>query len=310
MFLSALFSGMETGLYCTNRMRLKLDALAGDKTSERLLKVWDNLERNISTMLFANNLTVELLAIASLAMLIALTGNGTAQVLNVFVAPFIIVFFIDILPKNIFQSNPNNLMLQVSRFLHFLNIVFFPFTVLMALFAKTVSRLMGGNDNTAEKSFVFNRHTLSFALSEVAREGSLSRTQQKLSMNIMALRQYTAQNIMKPLNTLPSISDTSKSAALETLCQNTNQDLVTVFDEKTSEIVGVCSLYDAVFKAEKTLPVKNLICFSPNDNLYQVLAALRNKKSKIGIVMQKDGTAQGIIELEDLTEYLLEEIEK
>ena len=67
---------------------------------------------------------------------------------------------------------------------------------------------------------------------------------------------------------------------------------------------------DAVFQEGEKLPIKELLHFSPADNLYQVLAALRDKKTKIGVVMNTDEKALGLIELEDLTEYLLEEIEK
>ena len=56
LVLSAFFSGSETGFYRTSRIRLMLDALAGDKVARGLLLVIHNPMLFIATILVGNNL--------------------------------------------------------------------------------------------------------------------------------------------------------------------------------------------------------------------------------------------------------------
>src|SRR5690242_7607943 len=56
MILSALFSGIETGLYTINRVRLTVRASHGDRRAVRLQNYLANPNRMLSTLLMGNNL--------------------------------------------------------------------------------------------------------------------------------------------------------------------------------------------------------------------------------------------------------------
>ncbi len=55
VFLSALFSGTETGFYRVTRMRLLLDGMDGDRTSTFLLRLTNHPALFVATTLIGNN---------------------------------------------------------------------------------------------------------------------------------------------------------------------------------------------------------------------------------------------------------------
>ena len=64
LFLSAFFSGSETGFYRVTRMRLVLDAMGGDRTARGLLWLTNHPSMFIATALVGNNLANYLTSLA------------------------------------------------------------------------------------------------------------------------------------------------------------------------------------------------------------------------------------------------------
>ena len=112
LFLSAFFSGSETGFYRVTRFRLAIDGLSGDPISRSLLWLTNNPALFVATALIGNNLA-NYLASRSIVQATQhlIGGNQVAGdiVVPLLVSPFVFVYG-ELLPKNLFYLAPNKLL--------------------------------------------------------------------------------------------------------------------------------------------------------------------------------------------------------
>ena len=102
--LSALFSGMETGLYTLNRVRLTLRRAEGDASAIRLVTLLERPARMLATVLLGTNIA-SALGSSSLAALLESTGlsEGWVVVANTLILVPLILVLAEILPKDFFR---------------------------------------------------------------------------------------------------------------------------------------------------------------------------------------------------------------
>ena len=103
IFLSAFFSGMETGFYRATRVRLVLDGMSGDTVARSLLWMTNNPTLFVATTLIGNNLANYLTSLAVVLGIHAMQFSSVehADVLAaILLAPFVFVYG-ELLPKKL-----------------------------------------------------------------------------------------------------------------------------------------------------------------------------------------------------------------
>jgi Mg2+/Co2+ transporter CorB len=99
---SGVFSGLETGLYATSRLRVVLDAAAGHPRARRAQQLLGDLPRVLTVLLIANNVTHWA---SSLLVQIALERHGFEQteLLGTVVVTAVLFIFGESVPKSAFR---------------------------------------------------------------------------------------------------------------------------------------------------------------------------------------------------------------
>ena len=118
--ISGFLSGSETALTASSKPRILLKLKKGNKKAKYVLKILDNLENVISSLLLSNNLVNILassLATAILYDLFGVTGIFYATL----IMTIIIVIFAEILPKTYSLSRPNRTSLQIAPIIFYLS---------------------------------------------------------------------------------------------------------------------------------------------------------------------------------------------
>jgi len=309
MLLNGIFSGAETGLYCMNQLRLRLEAERGDLASRRVLKLWDRASDTIVDLSFGVNLMTEVMSLAVLALLEAVQCPN-AGLMTGLVAPLVLVILADLLPKNIFQSAPGPLMKQSSRTLSVAHVLFLPATILLSLCARGITALFGTlYKKGVLEGHAFSRHSLLFAVQEVAREGALSAGQQRLAQNILALKDTTAREAATPTDAWIAVHEGASYREVLALCRRSGYNLFPVYRDCPNCFIGATSLFD-YFQAggdQAKMPIRELPIFAPATDLFSVLIAMRDRNSKIGLVVETGGQQVGLFSLGNLAKRFLEE---
>ena len=142
---SGIFSGMETGIYLLNKVRLELQAATGDRPAIRLRTFISNSDNALSVMLIGTNIHSYLATFAISAMFVMAGLGDQAEWLTLLVATPLAFVFKDSLPKAIFTRTPER---QTRRFSMVLSVadVLFRFTglsLLVRFFARGVLLILG-----------------------------------------------------------------------------------------------------------------------------------------------------------------------
>ena len=130
--LSAFFSASETAYSSVNRIRLKNYAGNGNKRAEKALKITDNFDKTLSTILIGNNIVN--IASASLGTVLFTELFGASGVgLSTFVMTVVVLIFGEILPKSVAKEKAETIALAVAT----------PLSVLIAILTPLSFLFMG-----------------------------------------------------------------------------------------------------------------------------------------------------------------------
>ena len=113
LVLSAFFSGSETALTAASRGKLRSNADKGSKGAERALKVTEDNERLIGSVLLGNNVVNILATSLATAVLTKIFGqNGVAAA--TLIMTLLVLIFAEVLPKTLAITYPEACLLYTS----------------------------------------------------------------------------------------------------------------------------------------------------------------------------------------------------
>ena len=149
--LSAYFSATETAFSTFNKIRVKTLAEKGNKKAALALKLADNYDTLLSTILIGNNIVNILSAsIATLFFANILTGKvneDTSATISTVVMTLIVLTFGEITPKTLAKQFPEKFAMFSARFINALRVIFFPFIFLFKQLQNGLSKLFKSDED-------------------------------------------------------------------------------------------------------------------------------------------------------------------
>lgn len=242
LFLSAFFSGSETGFYRATRVRLRLDAGEGSRVAAALLNLTNNPGLFVATALVGNNVANYL---TSLAIVLAARSVLDDPLLAELVAPLLLtpVVFIygELLPKNFYFHMPNYLLRRSGPLLLVFTMLFAPVSFVLWVLGRMVEAVLGQKPLKLQGQLA--RHELRGLLEEGGAAGILRPAQQQLSQRLFDIAALPAVRMAKPLAKAPSVSeDTLTRNAIRTAQQTGAAELLVRNKEELKGYVRVIDL--------------------------------------------------------------------
>ena len=142
LILSGFFSGSETALTAASRSKLQAKADKGSAGAARALKVTDDPERLIGSVLLGNNF-VNILATSLITALFTKMIGENGVVLATLVMTFLILVFAEVLPKTYAITNPESAAIKASRVISIIVFLFAPIVSFVRLLVRGVLWLFG-----------------------------------------------------------------------------------------------------------------------------------------------------------------------
>ena len=125
LVLSAFFSGSETALTAASRGKLRAQADKGSRGAQRALKITEDNERLIGSVLLGNNL-VNILATSLATALFTRVFGDSGVALATLVMTALVLIFAEVLPKTYAITNSETAAARVSGPIQFVVTVFAP----------------------------------------------------------------------------------------------------------------------------------------------------------------------------------------
>jgi len=306
LFLSALFSGSETGFYRATRLRLVLDALGGDRISRGLLWLTNHPALFVATTLLGNNLANYLTSLAiviGVDTLVAGPGHTAELIAPLVLSPILFVYG-ELVPKNLFLKAPNRLLrLSSPLFLGFF-VLFFPVSVLLWGFSRILGRFAG--ESLEEAGLTLARRELRRVLEEGHEVGILHPAQRALAQGIFAVAGCPVRQFITPVDQLPRVSAHRPKADVLALASRCRSPVVLVTPSRGSpELLGYFRVIDLALEpsAQPGKP-RRLLRISEVTTLLAALARMQSEEESLAEIVDGQGNTVGLVTAERLREPL------
>jgi len=311
LFLSAFFSGSETGLMTMNRYRLRTRAQKGERAAKLAQELIERPDHLIGWILLGNNVVQALAASITTVIGLRLFGEiGIAYAAGA--VALLLLIFSEYLPKTVAAIYPERVGLP-SAYIHWALIrLFYPVVYLVNLASNGMLRLIGVSPEEAAQ------HSLSTEelRTVVAEAGAMiPHRHQKMLLSILDLEKETVEDIMVPRNEITGIDISESWERVREMIIDSQHTRLPVFDGSIDNLRGVIHLRRVVrLAAENNLDPHSLVglasepYFIPEGTpLNQQLLNFQNQKRRIGFVVDEYGDIQGLVTLEDILEEVVGE---
>ena len=145
LILSAYFSSTETAFSSLSRVRLKNMAEDGNKKAHLTLRLEEDYDRILSTILIGNNLVNILLSSLATLVFVGMFGNAGVTISTIVVTVVVLIFG-EVTPKSLAKERPEKFAIFASPFLRVLMVILNPINCLFVLWKKLLAKIFRMED--------------------------------------------------------------------------------------------------------------------------------------------------------------------
>ena len=304
--MSGFFSATETAYFSMNKIRLKALANEGDKRAKKALRLSEDMDSLLYTILIGNNLVnIATTAIATVLFIELFNAEIGATIATV-VTTIVVLMFGEITPKSIAKNIPERFAMFAAPILRPLEIIFKPLNWLAALWQKLVYKFVKTNDEHG-----VTEEELITMVEEAQQDGEIDKNESELIRNAIEFDDievediYTSRVDVVGVEVEDSIEEISKQF-------EKGFSRLPVYSDTIDNIIGVLNRKDfsVMKKTGKKLTdvMSDPIFVVPSLKISELLRTLQSKKSHMAIILDEFGGTVGIVTLEDILEELVGEI--
>ncbi|QDU70925.1 CNNM domain-containing protein [Mucisphaera calidilacus] len=304
---SALYSGLETGVYSLNRVRLQVLAHQGLAAARLLRAETERVTTLLSTLLIGNNI-MNNLGVAMLGILLesrGVTGWANVIVNTMIVTPVLFVFG-ETLPKDLFAAYADRLMYRLAGVLRVSRWVFTA-AGLVAI-TEGVGRLV----SRGASGPVHPRWRVEALVKEGLGHGLLSDEQTAIVGRVLGLSDKRVVDEMTPWQEVMTVSLKATTDDLWAIADRTGRSRFPVVDE-AGDVAGVLNLRDALICERASCPsVSELMgpveILEGTMPIRRALSTMQAHRMPMAMVVDDDGQPAGLVTIKDLVEPITGEL--
>ncbi len=308
VFLSAFFSGSETGFYRVTRVRLVLDGLGGDWLSRFLLFLTNHPALFVATTLIGNNVANYMVSL-SIVLFTQQTfpGNSTAEMaLPLVMAPFLFVYG-ELLPKYFFYRAPNFLLRRTSWLFFVFTVLFAPCSALLWVLGRALQTLLGESPETVRLALA--RTELEDFLEEGGEFGILNKAQRRVAQGVFGVANRRVTSISTPLSRVWTARIGSKVNSLIRVAKRKQISVIPIVEtqgKRTVPIgyVRICDLY--MGDGEEIENYHPLPEVRASESCISAITQLHSSGELMAKVVSRSGVPIGIVTMQQLQRAILD----
>ncbi len=315
IMFSACFSSMETAFSTVNKIRLRHRAANGDKKAEKVLKIADNFDKTITTILVGNNIVN--ICSASLATIVCTDlfadtlGVGTATAISTASMTIIVLIFGEILPKSIAKQNSDKFALMFADIMSFFNFILTPVSTIFMFIQKAAAKLFKSSDSPS-----VTEDELKYIIEEIEDEGVLEEKESELVRSALEFDETRIEEILVPRVKIVAVEQDSDIESIKDIFLNERYTRLPVYEKNIDNIVGILNEKDffALYAQDGIKPnsvasiIQKALYISEMKPISEVLYEMQRTKIHMAIVKDQYGGTSGLVTLEDIIEELVGEI--
>lgn len=305
--LSGLFSAMETAYSTASKVRLTTMSDEGDKKAGKVLKLLNNYEKVLFTVLVGNNIVNIIATTLATLLFIAMMGDIGATVSTI-VITVVVLLFGEISPKMLAKQHPEGFAKNVYGFLRVCMFILTPITFILDGWKWLLSKMFRFPQTAS-----FSEEELITIVETAENEGQLEKHESELIRSAIEFEDLDVRDIMVPRVNVEAVPEDATMEEIYKVFVESGYSRLPVYRDDIDTIVGILHEKDfSVLLHDGGTDIKPLIkkCIylTQSIKISTALGMLQKEKIHMAIVVDEFGGTDGIVTLEDILEELVGEI--
>ncbi len=323
LVLSGFFSGSETALTAASRAKLRSQADKGSRGADKALRITEDNERLIGSVLLGNNMVNILAASLATALFTRIFGESGVA-LATLVMTFLVLIFAEVLPKTYAITNSEKAAAAVAPMIGLVVTLFSPIVAAVRLLVRGVLRIFGVRIDP-DSQVLAVREEIAGALYLGQSEGVVEKEDRDRILGALDLGDRTVEEIMLHRSGIEMIDAADDPEKILSQCLASPYTRLPVYRDEPENIIGVVHAKDllrAMYKRiggpdgdagalrdfQVTDVAKPPYFIPETTTLDDQMRQFLRMRSHFALVVDEYGSLQGLITLEDILEEIVGEI--
>lgn len=310
--LSAFFSASETAYTSFNRAKMKSLASEGNKRAASALKLAENYDKLLSTILVGNNIVN--ISLSSLATVFFVecfketTFASASAGISTAVITVVVLIFGEISPKSIAKEHAEGFAMGIAWILRFLIVILTPINFIFMLWKKILSKVF-----KAKNIDTVTEGELLTLVDEAHEDGSIDEYNKELIENIFDFDDITAGEIATHRTEMTLLDISDDMSEWDNIIVNSRFSRYPIYGDSVDDIIGILDARSYLRLEDKSRDnVMNTVVspayFVPEAVKADVLFKnMREHKESMAIVLDEYGGLFGTVTMTDLVECIVGE---
>ena len=306
---SSYFSATETAFSTMNHARMKTMADKGNKSAALALKLSDNYDTLLSTILVGNNLVNILLSSLATLLFVKMLGSSTGTTASTLVTTVLVLIFGEISPKSIAKESPESFAMFSAPIIRVLMVVLTPVTWIFAQWKKILTRLFkkDGDDRA------MTDEELMTIVEEAEQDGGIDAEESTLIRSAIEFMDLESIDIYTPRVDIVSVSLDESKEEIAKIFLDTGFSRLPVYEENIDHIIGIINqkdFHNFIYNTDRSIKeiVRPVLFITPTMKIGSLLKKLQASKTHIAIILDEFGGTEGLVTIEDIVEELVGDI--
>jgi len=310
LILSAgFFAGSETAFSFCNRIRIKMLADDGDKRAKRVIKILDDFDRTVVTLLIAINIIYISVASIATVLFVRLIGD-TGSIVATAVITLLVFMFSETIPKNIARTNSDAYALAVSMPITFFRVILKPLALLFTFIGNAAKKLI--KSGNAEPSVTVDE--FASYVDTVEEEGLIEPEETEIIKSAIEFGEIIAGEVMTPVARVVGVPFDAGLEKIKDILVREKYSRFPVYYGNIDNIIGILQSKNALWSMMNgiSFDIKSNITkpyfVGKNTPLNEVFEGMGARHTHFAVVRSETDATIGIITMEDILEEIVGEI--
>ena len=309
--LSAFFSGTETAFSSYNKIKMKSLASAEDARADLILRIEDNYDKLITTVLIGNNIVNITLTTVSTLFFMDLLRNleeSAVATISTAVVTITVLIFGEITPKVLAKEHADGYVRATCKIISFLMSLLTPITFIFSMWKKLLGKIFKTNDSS-----VTTGDELITMVEEAEQDGGIDEEEGELIRSAIEFSEMTAGEILTPRIDIVAIDENADFGEVMMLFFESGYSRLPVIGDSIDDIKGVLHEKDFFYAYNSGNTsfkehIQEPLYISKHDKIDELLRKFQEEKCHMAFVIDEFGGLMGIVTMEDIIEELIGDV--